>query len=108
MPGATGRTFPDDVRQASPACAIAPARTEASMQGLTGHNRILLPDFRKVTGQFDRIVSTEMIEAVGQSCRETCFKTLYDRAAYPTYPTCRAWRLIRLPTGCVSGRPVNE
>ena len=78
------------------------------MQGLTGHNRILLPDFRKVTGQFDRIVSTEMIEAVGQSCRETCFKTLYDRAAYPTYPTCRAWRLIRLPTGCVSGRPVNE
>ena len=58
---------------------LAHARAEASRRGLTERNRFLLQDYRKVTGQFDRIVSIEMIEAVGQTYWETYFKTLHDR-----------------------------
>lgn len=38
-----------------------------------------LTDYREVQGQYDRIASVEMIEAVGEAHWPTYFKTLYDR-----------------------------
>ena len=40
---------------------------------------ILLQDYRDVIGQFDRIVSIEMLEAVGEAYWPTYFKTISDR-----------------------------
>ncbi len=40
-----------------------------------------LQDYRDVTGQFDRIVSIEMLEAVGEKFWPTYFKILHDRLA---------------------------
>ena len=58
---------------------LAHARAESERQGLAERNHFRLQDYRKVTGQFDRIVSVEMIEAVGQSYWKTYFSTLHDR-----------------------------
>ena len=43
--------------------------------------RLLLQDYRDVDGQFDRIVSIEMLEAVGEAYWPTFFRTLRDRLA---------------------------
>ena len=40
---------------------------------------ISLQDYREVTGQYDKIVSIEMLEAVGESYWPTYFKTISDR-----------------------------
>ena len=40
---------------------------------------ILLQDYRDVVGRFDRIISIEMLEAVGESYWPTYFKTISDR-----------------------------
>ena len=58
---------------------LAHARAESERQGLAERNHFRLQDYRKVTEQFDRIVSVEMIEAVGQSYWKTYFSTLHDR-----------------------------
>ncbi|HIJ62636.1 MAG TPA: class I SAM-dependent methyltransferase [Rhodospirillaceae bacterium] len=47
--------------------------------GLAGRCDIRLQDYRDVTGEFDRIVSVEMIEAVGERWWPTYFATLRDR-----------------------------
>lgn len=43
--------------------------------------RLLLQDYRDVAGQFDRIVSIEMLEAVGEAYWPVFFRTLRDRLA---------------------------
>ncbi|KIL97270.1 S-adenosyl-L-methionine dependent methyltransferase [Paramagnetospirillum magnetotacticum MS-1] len=47
--------------------------------GLAERTDIRLQDYRDVTGQFDRIVSVEMIEAVGERWWPTYFATIRDR-----------------------------
>lgn len=47
--------------------------------GLASRCEIRLQDYRDVAGQFDRIVSVEMIEAVGERWWPTYFATLRDR-----------------------------
>lgn len=49
--------------------------------GLSDRVEIRLQDYRDVTGTFDRIVSIEMIEAVGERWWPTYFATLRDRLA---------------------------
>ncbi len=51
---------------------------EAGLDGLAGSR---LQDYRDVTGSFDRIVSIEMFEAVGQAFWPLFFDTLRDRLA---------------------------
>ena len=41
------------------------ARQNVRQQGLEGRVEVLFKDYREVTGQFDKIVSIEMLEAVG-------------------------------------------
>jgi cyclopropane-fatty-acyl-phospholipid synthase len=41
--------------------------------------QITLTDYREITGQYEKIVSIEMLEAVGEAHWPTYFKTLYDR-----------------------------
>ncbi|MGC2856664.1 class I SAM-dependent methyltransferase [Novispirillum sp. DQ9] len=48
---------------------------------LGGRAEVRLQDYRDVTGRFDRIVSIEMIEAVGEAHWPTYFRTLADRLA---------------------------
>ena len=50
--------------------------------GLSDHIRILLCDYREVTGHYDAIVSVEMLEAVGQRYWPDYFSTL-DRLLRP-------------------------
>lgn len=42
--------------------------------GLTGDIKVLLDDYRDLTGQYDKLVSIEMIEAVGHEYFETFFR----------------------------------
>ena len=47
--------------------------------GLSGQVDLQLRDYRDVTGQFDRVVSIEMFEAVGERYWPTYFRTVHDR-----------------------------
>ena len=51
-------------------------RASAEAEGLTDSIDIRLQDYREVSGQFDRIVSIEMIEAVGEAYWPTYFERL--------------------------------
>lgn len=55
------------------------ARDRLARAGLAGQTDIRLQDYRDVTGQFDAIVSIEMIEAVGERWWPVYFQTLKDR-----------------------------
>lgn len=52
--------------------ALAKERIEAA--GLTGRIELLREDYRKLCGKYDRLVSIEMIEAVGHQYFETFFE----------------------------------
>jgi cyclopropane-fatty-acyl-phospholipid synthase len=58
---------------------LAHARSEARRQRLADRTEFCLLDYREAAGRFDRIVSIEMIEAVGQAYWPTYFRTLHDR-----------------------------
>lgn len=63
------------------AITLSPAQREAAQQriceaGLADRVDIQLRDYRDVAGQFDRIVSIEMIEAVGRAYWPSYFDTL--------------------------------
>lgn len=51
--------------------AEAAARIESA--GLGGHVKLLLSDYRDLQGEYDRVVSIEMIEAIGAQYLETYF-----------------------------------
>jgi cyclopropane-fatty-acyl-phospholipid synthase len=55
------------------------ANTRLASQGLARHCSFHLEDYRDTRGEFDRIASVEMIEAVGEAHWPTYFKTLFDR-----------------------------
>jgi cyclopropane-fatty-acyl-phospholipid synthase len=55
------------------------ARQRVKLAGLTSAIDIRVEDYREVTGQFDVIVSVEMIEAVGQRWWPEYFRTLDER-----------------------------
>jgi cyclopropane-fatty-acyl-phospholipid synthase len=57
--------------------AYAKARFEAA--GLTAQVEIVLQDYRHVEGQFDAVISCEMIEAVGREYLESYFQVIRDR-----------------------------
>lgn len=63
------------------AITLSPAQLEAARQrianaGLSGLVTIELRDYRDIAGQYDRIVSIEMIEAVGRAYWPSYFDTL--------------------------------
>jgi cyclopropane-fatty-acyl-phospholipid synthase len=60
----------------------AVARERAQRAGVSGRVDVQLRDYRDVEGQYDAIVSVEMIEAVGSEYWPTYFATL-DRALAP-------------------------
>lgn len=55
------------------------ARARAAAAGVADRVRFELMDYRDITGQFDRIVSIEMFEAVGERYWDTYFKAVHDR-----------------------------
>ncbi|MCC6720555.1 MAG: class I SAM-dependent methyltransferase [Acetobacteraceae bacterium] len=57
------------------------ARDRLAATGLAPRARLLLQDYRDVRGRFDRIVSIEMLEAVGEAYWPTFFRTLHARLA---------------------------
>ncbi len=59
--------------------ALAQERVDAA--GLTERVTLELCDYRRVTGQYDAVVSIEMIEAVGHEYWSTYFRTLDARLA---------------------------
>lgn len=58
---------------------LAHARERAQREGLQDRVNLHLQDYRDETGRHDRIVSIEMIEAVGEAWWPTYFATLRDR-----------------------------
>jgi len=58
---------------------LAFARERAAQYGVAPEVDLRLQDYRDISGQFDRIVSIEMIEAVGEAYWPTYFATLKDR-----------------------------
>ncbi|WP_336366547.1 cyclopropane-fatty-acyl-phospholipid synthase family protein [Marinobacter sp. C2H3] len=54
--------------------ALAQARVEA--EGLQDHITLLFDDYRDLTGQFDKLVSIEMIEAVGPQFLNSYFQQI--------------------------------
>lgn len=63
------------------AITLSPAQLEAARQrvaeaGLSARVSLRLQDYRDISGQFDRIVSIEMIEAVGRAYWPSYFATL--------------------------------
>lgn len=50
-------------------------------RGFEQRGAATLTDYREITGQYDKIASIEMLEAVGEAHWPTYFKTLYDRLA---------------------------
>ena len=75
---ARGATVPRD--RVGRAAAPGPARIAAA--GLAGQVTVELQDYREVTGQFDAIVSVEMIEAVAERYWPDYFRAL-DRLLAP-------------------------
>ncbi len=55
------------------------ARDRLARAGMATRIDIRLEDYRHVTGQYDKIVSIEMFEAVGEANWPTYFRTLRDR-----------------------------
>ncbi len=60
---------------------LAHARERVQAQGLAGAVDLRLEDYRDVGGQYDRIVSIEMLEAVGERYWPLYFETLRQRLA---------------------------
>jgi len=58
---------------------LAFARERAAERGVAGRVDLRLQDYRDVRGHYDRIVSIEMIEAVGEAYWPSYFATLRDR-----------------------------
>jgi cyclopropane-fatty-acyl-phospholipid synthase len=58
------------------------ARSRVAAEGLSDHIDVLLQDYREVSGEFDGVVSVEMIEAVGANHWPTYFRTI-DRVLAP-------------------------
>jgi cyclopropane-fatty-acyl-phospholipid synthase len=54
------------------------AQRRAAQAGVADRVRFELQDYRKIRGQFDRIVSIEMIEAVGHEFHEDYFRQCHD------------------------------
>lgn len=57
----------------------AHAQDQATLRRLDNHCDFRLQDYREATGSYDRIVSIEMIEAVGEDYWPGYFKVLADR-----------------------------
>ncbi len=55
---------------------LAVERVEA--EGLSGKVQILMKDYRQMEGRFDKIVSVEMLEAVGFAYMDVYFKKCHD------------------------------
>ncbi|MBE7439283.1 MAG: class I SAM-dependent methyltransferase [Spirochaetales bacterium] len=51
------------------------ARARLAMSGLAGKVQFLLMDYRDIKGQYDKIVSIEMVEALGYRYLDTFFRT---------------------------------
>ena len=54
------------------------ARARVAAAGLNGRITLLQQDYRDLTGQFDKLVSIEMIEAVGHQFYDTFFRKCSD------------------------------
>ena len=73
------------------------ARERVQRDGLEGHVEIRVQDYRDVTGEFDKIASIEMLEAVGDRYHMPFFKKCHEVLApdgllglqYITVPDCR-------------------
>ena len=57
------------------------ARRRVEVAGMTPYIDIRVEDYRDVTGQFDAVISVEMIEAVGERWWPEYFRTLDERLA---------------------------
>ncbi len=55
------------------------ARARIAEAGLAARAQVAFEDYRDTVGQFDRIVSIEMIEAVGEDNWPAYFRTIHDR-----------------------------
>jgi cyclopropane-fatty-acyl-phospholipid synthase len=55
------------------------ARELIGQEGLTGRIELLFEDYRNLTGTYDRLVSIEMIEAVGHHFLDAYFRACSDR-----------------------------
>jgi cyclopropane-fatty-acyl-phospholipid synthase len=51
-------------------------QSEITKYGLSDRVEVLFSDYRSISGQFDKVVSVEMIEAVGDKYLETYFKKI--------------------------------
>jgi cyclopropane-fatty-acyl-phospholipid synthase len=58
------------------------AKERIEREGLSGQITLLLQDYRELEGQYDKLVSIEMIEAVGAEFQQTYFETC-DRLLKP-------------------------
>ena len=58
---------------------LSAARVRIAAAGLSGRVEIRFEDYRDTIGTFDRLVSIEMIEAVGEENWPVFFKTISDR-----------------------------
>ena len=54
------------------------AQERAAAEGLSNQVEFLLTDYRKVTGKFDKIVSIEMLEAVGHEYFNSYFRKCHE------------------------------
>ncbi|HXB13707.1 MAG TPA: cyclopropane-fatty-acyl-phospholipid synthase family protein [Bacteroidia bacterium] len=54
------------------------AKERVAKEGLTDKVEVKLTDYRTLTGQFDKIVSIEMLEAVGHEFLDVYFKKCHD------------------------------
>lgn len=57
------------------------ARERVRAAGLEGRVEVLMSDYRELEGTYDKVVSVEMIEAVGADFLETYLRTVRDRLA---------------------------
>jgi len=55
------------------------ARERVAREGLAGRIELLFEDYRDLKGKFDKLVSIEMIEAVGHHYLDTYFRTCSER-----------------------------
>jgi cyclopropane-fatty-acyl-phospholipid synthase len=54
------------------------AKEKVAKEGLEHKINVIIQDYRKLVGQFDKIVSVEMLEAVGANYYETYFKKCHE------------------------------
>ena len=84
------------------------AKSRVRENGLEDKVALELRDYRDIVGSFDRIVSIEMVEAVGEAFWPDYFRALHDRLRPAEPSCCRPSRSMSAASNPIVDRPTSS